>query len=207
MIASLRGKILFKKPGEVVIEAGGVGYRALMAERSWNNLGPKGSEVFVFTYLVVREDAMQLFAFETWEEREIFSVLIGVSGIGPKTALGILSQLSLDELVQALVTENLNLLTSINGIGKKTAQRLVVELKDKLSVESGAAVQVAAADSHPSGGSKLQEVIEALVALGYPQLTAARAAQAAYRALGEEAEVQQLIKEALKQTRNLEVNS
>lgn len=205
MIAALRGRLLLKDEGEIILEVNGVGYRILVPQRLIAGLGPRGSEAFVYTYMAVREDAQLLYGFQTWEERKIFSVLIGVSGVGPKMALGILNQLSQDELVGALLAENVSLLTSVNGIGKKTAQRLIVELKDKLSLSDaslvGSSVQVAAS----SGGSSLGEVVEALVALGYPQLVAARSAQNALRELGDEARVEDLIRSALKHCTNLEV--
>ncbi len=204
MIAALSGKILRKGQGEVVIDVGGVGYRVLISERTLKNLASLGSETSLCTLLIIRDDAHLLFGFETWEEREAFSTLIGVSGVGPKTALGILSQLSLDELIQALATGNVDLLTSVNGIGKKTAQRLIVELKDKLSLPEtmGRGEQTGfASASTPT----ISEVVEALVSLGYAQLPAARASQAALRELGEDARVEDLIKVALKHCTNLEV--
>ncbi|NLY56505.1 MAG: Holliday junction branch migration protein RuvA [Firmicutes bacterium] len=204
MIAALTGKILRKGSGEVVIDVGGVGYRVLVSDRLFTGLPPVGAQISLYTLLIVREDAHLLYGFETWEEREVFSTLIGVSGVGPKIALGVLSQLSLDELAQALVTGNVDLLTSVNGIGKKTAQRLIVELKDKLSLPKA----VSKADQTgfaTASGSLLSEVVEALVSLGYTQLDAARASQAALRELGADARLEDLIKVALKHCTNLEV--
>lgn len=201
MIAAVIGEVLLKTTNEVVVQAGGVGYRILVPERIATTLGPSGSKAQLYTYLAVRDDALQLYGFTSWQERDLFSILITVSGIGPKTALGILNQLSQSELVQAVLTENISLLTSVNGIGQKTAQRLIMELKDKLShLEPDLSEPV-----QNQGGNELQEVVEALVALGYSQITAARAGQRAVQELGEEANLQELLKAALKYCRNMEV--
>ena len=204
MIAAVTGEVLLKDTNEVVIQSGGVGYRILVPERVAAALGSSGSEAQLYTYLAVRDDALQLYGFPSWQEREVFSILITVSGIGPKTALGILNQLTQAELVQAVLTENIRLLTTVNGIGQKTAQRLIMELKDKLS-RLGSDLSGSVQTPGFGEGNELQEVIEALVALGYPQITAARAGQRAVQEVGEGATVQELLKTALKYCRNMEV--
>jgi len=193
MIAALTGKILRKGSGEVVIDVGGVGYRVLVSDRLFTGLPPVGAQISLYTLLIVREDAHLLYGFETWEEREVFSTLIGVSGVGPKIALGVLSQLSLDELAQALVTGNVDLLTSVNGIGKKTAQRIVLELREKINKE--ALIGKENLDSVDATLDSQNEVIEALMALGYQH----QEARQAFNAIeNKDQEVSTLIRLSLK---------
>lgn len=174
MYAHIEGNVAEKTPESVVIDAGGVGYEMSVSSSTLSNCPAVGERVKLYAYLCVREDAMELFGFSTREEKKMFLRLIGVSGIGPKTALGVLSALSVRDLSVALVTGDAQALARAPGIGKKTAQRLVLELKDKVSNEeltsSGVSAPAQTASSSAEG-----EAIEALMALGYPASEAAKA--------------------------------
>jgi len=176
MIAFIEGKVAEKNPGELVLSAGGVGF-SLMCSNATLAAAPEKDKVFrCHTVLNVREDAMELFGFATKQEREMFRRLCSVTGVGAKTALGVLSSLPLRDLSIAIVTGDLASLSRAPGIGKKTAQRIVLELKDKVeqqdvSLPKG---EVAAPVSAPSGGIH-REAQAALQALGYTSAEAARA--------------------------------
>lgn len=134
MIAFITGRVAAKAPGFALVEAGGIGYRLLMATSSLSALPAEGDEVTVHTYLHVREDELTLYGFENEEERAVFESLIGVTGIGPKVALAVISSLRPDALRAGIAREDVALISSVPGIGKKTAQRLILELKDKIDV-------------------------------------------------------------------------
>jgi len=134
MIAFLTGRVAAKSPSFALIDVGGVGFKLAMSTHSLASLPVEGDEVTVHTYLHVREDELALFGFESDDERALFERLISVSGVGPKVALAILSSLQPDALKRALASEDVTLLSSVPGIGKKTAQRLIIELKDKLDL-------------------------------------------------------------------------
>ena len=161
MIGSVRGSVLERSAvGEVLVEVGGVGYRVLVPLSAVPALAP-GAGAFLFTHLHVRDDAMLLYGFPTREERDTFEVLIGASGVGPKLALAILSVHSPVALQRALLDDDIDALTLVPGVGKRTAQRLAVELKARLDVPDVDAVDAAAAPSARS------EVRAALAGLGY----------------------------------------
>ena len=194
MYAHISGILSEKNQDGVVIDACGVGYELITSASTLQNCPQVGEEVKLFTYLSVREDAMELFGFYTREEKRMFLRLIGVSGIGPKTALGVLSAMSVKDLSIALVTGDAQALSRAPGIGKKTAQRLVLELKDKVENEdltsSGGAQSV---KSVSSGGEA--EAIEALMALGYPASEAAKAVSAVQ---GQAKETDEILRLALR---------
>ena len=177
MYAHIRGILSEKLSDSVVIDASGVGYELSVSAITLASCPQTGEEVKLYAYLSVREDAMELFGFWTREEKKMFLRLIGVSGIGPKTALGVLSALSVKDLSIALVTGDAQALSRAPGIGKKTAQRLVLELKDKVENEelTGAGTSAPLKNIVGSGES---EAIEALMALGYPASEAAKAVSA-----------------------------
>ncbi|MHB1390699.1 MAG: Holliday junction branch migration protein RuvA [Thermoleophilia bacterium] len=164
MISSLKGQVQSRDPEGVVLDVGGVGYRLTMSVRGLALLGDTPGEVFVHTYLYVREDLMSLFGFVELEERSFFEILKGVSGVGPKVAIAILSAFSPADLSRAVLNKDIALFQSISGIGKKTAERLLLELKDKVG-EMPAAQSSAAPGSAGDGGYYLAR--EALVSLGY----------------------------------------
>ena len=167
MIAQLTGIVAEKNSDSVVIDVGGVGYE-LICSRATIGAAPRvGERMKCFTILSVREDAMELFGFATREEKTMFDKLRGVNGVGPKTALGILSALTVRDISLALLTGDANALTKAPGIGKKTAQRLVLELKDKVDQTEVSTVTDVPAVARASQSSAAQEAIEALLALGY----------------------------------------
>ena len=176
MIAFIEGKIAEKNPGELVISAGGVGF-SLLCSNATIAAAPEIDKPFrCYTVMNVREDAMELFGFATKLEREMFRKLCTVTGVGAKTALGILSALPLRELSIAIVTGDATALSRAPGIGKKTAQRIILELRDKVEQAevSSAAPGASAAPIAPAGGIQ-REAQAALQALGYTSAEAARA--------------------------------
>jgi Holliday junction DNA helicase RuvA len=185
MIAHITGKLIHKQPNAVIIEAGGgVGYELTVPLSTFYDLGELGTEVALRVYTYVREDALQLFGFRTEREKKLFLLLVSVSGIGPKLAITVLSGLSAEDLIQAIRTENLSKLVAIPGVGKKTAERLLVELKDKV-----AAILPPGLESHADqgpivsvGAAILDDVISALVNLGYQRAAAEKAATTVMKA-------------------------
>ena len=160
MIAHLRGTLLEKQPTRLVIEVGGVGLEVLVPVPTVQSVGKVGETVSLHTVLVVREDALTLYGFSEAPERALFMKLLTVSGIGPKTALGALSGTSVAELVAAIRDGNLAVLTGLQGIGKKTAERMSVELRDSL-------LEFEAAASAGAGDATRNDAVGALVSLGY----------------------------------------
>ncbi len=165
MIARLQGAILSKKPSQVVLDVHGVGYQIAVPLSTYSHLGTPGQEATLHTYLAVRENSMELFGFHTLAEKEIFELLLGVSGVGPKLALAVLSGAEVHLLRKAIASGDVDLLTTVPGIGRKTAQRILVELKEKV----GEAWEQAAPGAPPT----VSDAVDALVALGYPRSTAA----------------------------------
>ena len=199
MIDFIEGKVASKSPGELVISAGGVGFLLLCSNATLASAPATGESWRCYTVLNVREDAMELFGFASQQERTLFKRLLGVTGVGAKTALGVLSALSVRDLSIAIVTGDVGALSRAPGIGKKTAQRIVLELKDKVEQQdvnvSGAAPSVSA----PVGGAA-QEAQAALQALGY---TSAEAARAINLVRDQAQTTDQLIMLALRQMGNL----
>ena len=177
MYAFIEGEVCEKLNGSLVLLASGVGWQLNCSNNTLQAAPPVGEKMRCYTYLSVREDAMELFGFATKEEKEMFLQLTAVSGIGPKTALGVLGAMPLRDLNLAILLGDVNALSRAPGIGKKTAQRIALELKDKISQ---AVVSAAAAPSHGSAVSSLSsdavtEAIEALIALGYSSTEARNA--------------------------------
>lgn len=164
MIAHVTGKLVHKEPSRVILEAGGVGYEIRISLQTFSSLGAEGENVKLLTYLQVREDAHTLYGFSDVLEKEIFEHLISVSGIGAVTAMMILSSLSADELFEAIASENVARIQSVKGVGQKTAERLVVELKDKFRSESFRKDKGELVNS--AKGNLRTEAIRALVSLG-----------------------------------------
>ena len=180
MIASLRGKVQHKQPGTVILDVGGVGYEVVTSSRTYDILPPTGEEIFLLVHTHVREDAITLFGFAGGEEKELFLLLNGVSGVGPKLAMAILSGISAADLCQAIALKDMARLTGLSGVGKKTAQRLCMELGDKvgqLSVQGGEP-GISPAAPAVAEGFAMQDAVSALVNLGYPRSTAWQALRA-----------------------------
>jgi Holliday junction DNA helicase RuvA len=170
MIAHLRGKLLSKRPNQAIVEAAGVGYDVTISVPAFAEMPAAGSEVSIHIHTHVREDLIGLYGFLRLAEKHLFEKLITVSGIGPKLAITILSGMEADSMVNAIRGNDIALLTRIPGIGKKTAERMVLELRDKLPVTSADAGQVTYA-----GGTIAEDVISALINLGYQRPVAEKA--------------------------------
>lgn len=197
MIYSLRGKLIHVGENTAVIECGGVGYLCSTTRTTLNALPAQGSEVMLYTYMNVREGAIDLFGFATIAEQNCFRRLTSVSGVGPKVALGILSELKPDQLMLSLVSQDVKSLTRAPGVGKKLAERILLELRDKVKNEelSQQLQQVSqVSDQLASGSGNIAEAVSALVVLGYSQSEAARA----IAGQPTETSVQDLIKTGLK---------
>ena len=189
MIGRLSGKLLEKAPPQILIDVSGVGYEVDVPMSTFCNLPEVGGSVTLFTHFVVREDAQLLYGFATLAERSAFRTLIKISGVGPKIALALLSGLTVEQLADTVERGETGLLTKVPGIGKKTAERLVLELKGKL-VGAGSGISIAAA---PATGARA-DVAAALVALGYSD----REANAAVKKLPEDCSVNDGLRLALK---------
>ncbi len=197
MISYVRGKLAYKVPMQAVVDVAGVGYGVSISLVTYDQLPALGEDVRLFTHMHVREDRMELFAFSEENEREVFEMLIGVSGIGPSLALTILSGMSLRDLQEAIAHERVSELTSIKGIGKRTAERLVLDLRDKVVVGASTADGDKPADA--SGSVNSEEASMALMALGMSPSEARQAVRKAVERNGADLTVQQLIKFALKE--------
>jgi len=195
MISFVRGELASVESDMALVDVGGVGYGVFMPSQSLERLPRVGQEVKLFTYLNVREDAMQLYGFFRKEELEIFKLLIGVSGIGPKGGLNILSLLTVDELRFAVLSSDVKAISKAPGVGKKTAEKLIIELKDKLQIED----MIAGPREDDTATSIQQgvqgEAIQALVALGYGST---ESLQAVRQVEIENKSVEEVLKEALR---------
>ena len=172
MIASLNGRVLAKSPGTVILDVNGVGYEVFISRRTYDTMPGTGAACFLHVHTAVREDAISLYGFGRPEEKELFLLLVTVSGIGPKLALSILSGVGVAELRQAIMLKDLNRLTALPGVGKKTAQRICVELGEKVGAFAEAVGQQRPLTPTAAGGDLLADAASALVNLGYPQSTA-----------------------------------
>lgn len=179
MISYISGNLASIEEDKAIIDVGGVGYGIYMTGQSMGRLGPAGTGVLVHTYLNVKEDALQLYGFLTRDELHVFRLLISVSGIGPKAAMGILSALTPDDLRFAVMAGDVKAISAAPGIGKKTAEKLILELKDKLKLEDVLEEKDRAlyTGDHTSGlpGEIQNDVIQALTALGYGSTEALKA--------------------------------
>jgi len=203
MIAYIRGVLSYVEPEEslVVLETGGIGYQMLLSGRDLDLLPQIGEEIKLYTYLQVREDGLQLYGFFTGEDRKLFQMLIGVSGIGPKGALGILTVLSADDLRFAVLAEDAKSIAKAPGIGLKTAQKLILELKDKLNLTEAFEAKLKKNEwisqaSRTELTDARQEAVEALTALGYSAADALKAVR--QTEVTEDMSVEGILKAALK---------
>jgi len=192
MIAHLRGTLLVKHPNQALVETGGVGYDVTISVPTFSDLPTAGAEVALHIHTHVREDALALYGFLRLEEKQLFEKLLTVSGIGPKLAITILSGMPADEMVGAIRGGDVARLTRIPGIGKKTAERMVLELRDKLPAV-GAAAEVSAPQATPME----EDVISALVNLGYQRAAAEKALQTAARTTKDKQNFEALFRESL----------
>jgi Holliday junction DNA helicase RuvA len=198
MITFLHGKLVDALPTQVTIDVNGVGYEALIPLSSFDKLPQPGQSIKLLTQLVIREDAHMLYGFMTSEERDLFRLLIHtVSGIGPKTALNVLSGISVTAFRGAVATGDLKSLSKISGVGKKTAERIVVELKDKIGM-AGAWEAASAKHGLSSDEQRINDAVLALVALGFKQIDAHDSVREAQAVLGAQATVEELVRACLK---------
>ena len=187
MIGSIKGKIILQKDKFVIVEQSGIGYKIALSPSTKERINPKKDEVFFWTHLHIKEDAQDLYGFLEYDELEFFEMLIGVSGIGPKGALGILGIASIETLKRAITTSDIAYLTKISGIGKKTAEKIIIELRDKMQNKN----------TEEMSGTSLQgelDVLEALKSLGYSQ----NEAREALKKVAPLADLNTKIREALK---------
>lgn len=200
MISYIRGEFVAVEKEKVIIDVGGVGYGIFMPESAMGLLPQIGNEVKLHTYLNVREDAMQLFGFLTRDDLEIFKLLIGVSGIGPKGGLSILSKLTADDLRFAIMSGDSKAISAAPGIGKKTAEKVIIELKDKLDIEeilNPSDSETKSAIKMDGSANEIQsEAVQALVALGYGSTESLRAVKKVDMSQAET--VEDVLKQALK---------
>ena len=191
MIAHLHGRLLAKRPNQAIVETGGVGYDVTVSVPTFLDLPRVGGEVELHVHTHVREDQIALYGFLGLAEKHLFEKLITVSGIGPKLAITILSGMAADEMVGAIRSNDVARLTRIPGIGKKTAERMVLELRDKLPVQGAEDMKVP-----PAMGEVEEDVLSALMNLGYQRATAERALMAVTKN-GKEAAFETTFREAL----------
>lgn len=204
MIATLTGKVLLKYSDRAVVDVGGVGYEVILSTDGVAGLPEKGGEVFLHIHTNVREDAITLFGFLDEREKELFLVLRTVSGIGPKLALAILSGMPVETICQAIVAGDIKRLSTLPGIGKRTAERLCVELKEKVAHLTHGAIPLPSGEREiiAAAGSVVADALSALTNLGYPDAVARGALGTVKKQLGDEAfaglRIEILIREALK---------
>lgn len=202
MISYIRGELCDIEEQKAIVDVNGVGYGIYMPQQALSLLPPMGQQVKIHTYLDIREDAMQLFGFLTKEDLNVFRLLIGVNGIGPKAGLNILSCLSPDELRFAVLSGDAKAISATPGIGKKTAEKLILELKDKLNIEDmlehaahGGDSEDLASGTDTASNTMQAEAVQALTALGYGSAESLRAVK---KSSPECSSVEDILKEALK---------
>ncbi|WP_296065459.1 Holliday junction branch migration protein RuvA [uncultured Mediterraneibacter sp.] len=202
MISYIRGELCDIEEQKAIVDVNGVGYGIYMPQQALSLLPPIGQQVKIHTYLNIREDAMQLFGFLTKEDLNVFRLLIGVNGIGPKAGLNILSCLSPDELRFAVLSGDAKAISATPGIGKKTAEKLILELKDKLNIEDmleraahGSDSEDLASSTDTASNTMQAEAVQALTALGYGSAESLRAVK---KTSPECSSVEDILKEALK---------
>lgn len=202
MISYIRGELCDIEEQKAIVDVNGVGYGIYMPQQALSLLPPMGQQVKIHTYLNIREDAMQLFGFLTKEDLNVFRLLIGVNGIGPKAGLNILSCLSPDELRFAVLSGDAKAISATPGIGKKTAEKLILELKDKLNIEDmlehaahGGDSEDLASGTDTASNTVQAEAVQALTALGYGSAESLRAVK---KSSPECSSVEDILKEALK---------
>jgi Holliday junction DNA helicase RuvA len=196
MIAYVNGTVTYKDPAYTIIDVNGIGYEVKISLQTYTAMPEKGERCKLVTYLNIREDAHVLYGFWGSDEKKLFLDLIGISGVGPSTALVMLSSLSSGEIRQGIVDEDVRLIQSIKGIGLKTAQRVILELKDKIRKE-----EWVTSDSKPAGNppsTVRSEALAALITLGIPKATAEKSLDVIIKREGQGVSVEQLIKLALR---------
>jgi len=197
VIGYIEGKLSVKTPTFVVIDVGGVGYEIHISLTTYNQIGKAGEKLKILTYLYVKEDKLDLYGFATEDEKGFFKTLVSISGIGPSMAIGILSAIKIDRFKAAIVNEDVGILTTIPGIGKKTAQRIIIELKDKIGVLTDKEKSYLIGKD-PEERSVINDSISALVSLGYSRAIAQRSVDRVLAETKEEIKIEELIRKSLK---------
>jgi len=197
LFAYIKGMLEYKHNDYIVVEASGIGYKIYTSLSTIQNIEPIGKEVKVYTYLYVREDVMSLYGFLTQEELGMFELLLGVSGVGPKAALSVISSMSPSKFGLAVITDDFKSLTKAQGVGSKMAQRIILELKDKIKKMEliGNYSDKDETVNEKENNSRFSEAISALVVLGYTASEASKAVAAVYK---EDMDLESVIKNALK---------
>ncbi len=195
MISSLNGKLIFKDANTCIIECGGIGFKAMITRGAFSGLGNIGDTAFIYTFLSVKEDALDLYGFASMDELQTFKLITSVSGVGPKIGIALLNEFTFDKITLFIASSDAKSLTAASGVGLKLAQRIVLELKDKIgSVGISSEVQSIVNAANTQSNSNTKEAIEALVTLGYSQSEATLAVSRLDTALNTD----DLIKSALK---------
>ncbi len=196
MITFLEGTLIEKQPGRAVLNVGGVGYEVLIPLSSFERLPPEGAACKVLTYHHVREDAQELFGFATEQERRLFLMLYSVNGVGPKTALGVLGGLSVREIKTSIAEGDVKRLSSVKGLGRKTAEKIIVELKDKLT-DGEVLEAVAGAEASSPEEMRTRDAVLALISLGYKQADALKMIKDVLPKISAGVSVEDLVRRAL----------
>ncbi len=197
MITRIRGKLVNAGLTSIVVDVGGVGYEVLISLATHTKLPREGADIEILTHLHHKDDTMVLFGFMTEEEREFFRMLIGIPGIGPKTAIGMLSGMPVEDFKAAIARGDEKMLKTVPGVGKKTASRLIVELKERIGLAP--AYQALSKELEPTEEQKrLYDAVLALIKLGYTQAAAQKALKKAVQETEEKLTVEELVKRALK---------
>jgi len=195
LISSLNGKIIFKDLNTCIIECGGIGFKAMITNSAYSKLGNVGEDTFLYTFLSVKEDALDLYGFSSIDELETFKLITSVSGVGPKIGIALLNEFTFDKITLLIASADAKSLTAASGVGLKLAQRIILELKDKIgSIGSSADINEVVKIGNATGNNSAKEAIEALVSLGYTQSEASLAVSRLDTTL----ETDKLIKSALK---------
>ncbi|MFM8840662.1 MAG: Holliday junction branch migration protein RuvA [bacterium] len=201
MISQIRGTLIEKTPTEIVVDCHGVGYGLSISMNTYSALPDIEQSVRLYTVLVPRETELQLYGFNDKPERETFFMLTAISGIGPKTALGILSSVTIQELQQAILKGDVRFLNQLHGVGKKMAERLLVELRDKIHSISGLSLEGAETDIAQPASALQYDAIAALIALGYQKAAAEKSVKHVMSILTDTPTVDMIIKRALSELR------
>ena len=197
MIGYIEGKLSVKTPALIVIDVGGVGYEMHVSLTTYNQIGKTGEKLKILTYLYVKEDKLDLYGFAAEDEKGFFKTLISISGIGPSVAIKILSAIKVDRFKAAIMDENIGILTTIPGIGKKTAQRIIVELKDKIGTLTDKEKSYLI-DKDPEERAVINDSISALVSLGYSRVIAQKSVDRVLSETKEKLKIEELIRKSLK---------
>lgn len=201
MISCLKGELFQKSPEKVTVLVNGVGYEVFLSSTSLEKVGKLGDDVFLHIYTYVREDSLTLFGFADTDEKKMFLLLINVSGVGPKLALSVLSGIRPVDLARAIATKDVGRLTGLSGVGKKTAERLCLDLKDKVGFIAGGDGEIPDfTTGAPLEGGKEKDVVSALVNLGYPQNRAYIALTEVKRRISPEILAEMRVEELIRET-------